>query len=201
MSTRTNKHASQPPSNSTQQPTATIYEIACTPNREMAMLNVRGGRRAPPMTITKPDPPLDPLDSQPSLARLVTKAILTHYFQNNGHSPHQARSLAATHATALSRIVSARLSAAPTTKQTATLTAKEISGHVLSHIVSPRADRWVERYSIPRSNGTGTWTVALDKTGAWGCSCPRYRFKRESCKHIDEVQAHPDWYPYTPGES
>lgn len=28
-------------------------------------------------------------------------------------------------------------------------------------------DKWVKRWKVPKSNGDGTWTVAIDKDGIW----------------------------------
>jgi len=56
------------------------------------------------------------------------------------------------------------------------------------------SDKWVKRWSVPRSNGDGTWTVAVDKDGVWGCSCPAWKFQRLpfveriACRHIIEIQ-------------
>lgn len=49
-------------------------------------------------------------------------------------------------------------------------------------------DRWVKRWKVPGSNGD-EWTVAIDKDGNYGCSCPRWKFKREECHHILQVKA------------
>jgi hypothetical protein len=49
-------------------------------------------------------------------------------------------------------------------------------------------DRWVKRWKVPGSNGN-TWTVAIDKEGNYGCSCPRWKFKREQCHHVEDVKA------------
>jgi hypothetical protein len=48
-------------------------------------------------------------------------------------------------------------------------------------------DRWVKRWQIEGSNGN-TWTVAIDKEGGYGCSCPVWKFKREECHHILQVK-------------
>jgi len=40
------------------------------------------------------------------------------------------------------------------------------------------ADRWVKRWKVPNSGGDGTWTVAIDKEGNYGCSCPAWKFQR-----------------------
>lgn len=55
-------------------------------------------------------------------------------------------------------------------------------------------DKWVKRWKVPNSNGDGTWTVAVDKDGNYGCSCPAWKFQglpfaeRVACHHIVEVQ-------------
>jgi len=51
-----------------------------------------------------------------------------------------------------------------------------------------RKDKWVKRWKVPGSNGNGNWTVAVDKDGNYGCSCPRWKFKRELCHHIQLVK-------------
>lgn len=47
---------------------------------------------------------------------------------------------------------------------------------------------WSDRWDVPRSDGSGVWTVSRSDAGAWGCSCPVWRFKRETCKHITRIQ-------------
>ena len=44
-------------------------------------------------------------------------------------------------------------------------------------------DKWIKRWDVPGSNGKA-WRVAVDKDGNYGCSCPRWKFKREECHHI-----------------
>ena len=51
------------------------------------------------------------------------------------------------------------------------------------------ADRWVKRWCVPKSSGDGTWTVAVDCLGNWGCSCPVWKFKRLECHHIILIKA------------
>lgn len=52
-------------------------------------------------------------------------------------------------------------------------------------------DKWVHRWYVERSTGDGTWTVAQDKDGNWGCSCPVWKFKRQECHHIAAVKINP----------
>ena len=54
---------------------------------------------------------------------------------------------------------------------------------------------WVRRIEARGSRGD-LYTVAISDTGAWGCSCPAWRFKkkdhtgvRQDCKHIVAVKA------------
>lgn len=48
--------------------------------------------------------------------------------------------------------------------------------------------RYIKQWQVPSSTGSGTWTVSLDKNGAYSCSCPRWKFKREDCKHIQDAR-------------
>lgn len=54
-------------------------------------------------------------------------------------------------------------------------------------------DRWIKRWKVPNSNG-GEYTVAVDKDGIWGCSCPVWKFQklsfadRKQCHHIFQVK-------------
>lgn len=48
--------------------------------------------------------------------------------------------------------------------------------------------RWVKKWKIPGSKGN-VWTVAIDKDGNYGCSCPLWKFKRIQCHHIEAVKA------------
>ena len=51
------------------------------------------------------------------------------------------------------------------------------------------ADRWLKRWYVPKSSGDGYWTVAIDRLGNWGCSCPAWKFKRLECHHIISIKA------------
>jgi len=50
-----------------------------------------------------------------------------------------------------------------------------------------KKDRWVKRWRVQGSNDK-TWTVAIDKDGKYGCSCPRWKFHREECHHITAIK-------------
>lgn len=55
-----------------------------------------------------------------------------------------------------------------------------------------RKDRWTRRWKV---QGTGhEWIVAIDAAGAYGCSCPVWKFRREECHHIAAVKRNPDAY-------
>ena len=49
-------------------------------------------------------------------------------------------------------------------------------------------DKWVKRWEVEGSNGN-VWIVGLDENGNYGCSCPRWKFKREECHHIERIKA------------
>lgn len=54
--------------------------------------------------------------------------------------------------------------------------------------------RWQEYYSVPSaSDASKSYVVAKTKNDVWGCSCPRWIFKkgaeRQDCKHIKQVKA------------
>ena len=50
------------------------------------------------------------------------------------------------------------------------------------------ADKWIKRWKIPKSNGNGFWTIAIDKNGNYGCSCPVWIYRRLECHHIIQVK-------------
>lgn len=47
--------------------------------------------------------------------------------------------------------------------------------------------QYVKQWDVPGSNGK-TWRVSLKANGEYACSCPRWIFKREECKHIEDVR-------------
>jgi predicted nucleic acid-binding Zn finger protein len=57
----------------------------------------------------------------------------------------------------------------------------------------PRRDVWQQRFSVVGSHGD-IYIVATKASGAWGCSCPAWKFKktrdgfRPDCKHIRAVR-------------
>lgn len=93
---------------------------------------------------------------------------------------------------AVARLIARRLLGT----QEATISSTEIATRLLLPFVATPPDQWTHRYSVERSSGEGTWTVAKAANGTWGCSCPQWKFKRRQCKHIDAVLQHPNWYPY-----
>lgn len=52
--------------------------------------------------------------------------------------------------------------------------------------------KWINRWNIPSSTSDGTWTVAMDRDGNYGCSCPVWKFRREECHHIRQVKGMTD---------
>jgi hypothetical protein len=92
-------------------------------------------------------------------------------------------------------VISARLSRAT---KAATLRTAGIANSILKYVISPPVDHWIERYTVPSESSDRKYTVGKKDDGTWGCTCPRYKFHHEECKHIQAVQAHPGWYPYYP---
>lgn len=52
---------------------------------------------------------------------------------------------------------------------------------------------WVRRFEVrSTTDASASYTVAIDDNGAWGCSCPAWKFKKKDhttglkpdCKHI-----------------
>ena len=49
--------------------------------------------------------------------------------------------------------------------------------------------RWAELWQVDSESRAGVvYIVGRTKTGDFGCSCPRWIYKREPCKHINHVQ-------------
>ncbi len=52
----------------------------------------------------------------------------------------------------------------------------------------PATRQWVEYYEVDsESRPDTTYIVAKSAKGLWGCSCPRWIYHRENCKHIKHV--------------
>ena len=55
-----------------------------------------------------------------------------------------------------------------------------------------RTSKWVTKWVVHGSN-SHVWTVAQDRNGNWGCSCPKWIFQktrpREDCHHIAEIKS------------
>lgn len=52
-------------------------------------------------------------------------------------------------------------------------------------------DKWIKRWKVPsHSSPDKTYTVAVDREGVYGCSCPAWtrNSERPDCKHIKEVK-------------
>ena len=48
--------------------------------------------------------------------------------------------------------------------------------------------KWIKKWTVDGSVDK-PWTVSLSDQGIYGCSCPRWKFKREECHHIGQVKA------------
>lgn len=50
------------------------------------------------------------------------------------------------------------------------------------------SEKWVEFHAVESDSRKGVfYTVARASDGSWGCSCPRWIYHREVCKHIRRV--------------
>lgn len=59
---------------------------------------------------------------------------------------------------------------------------REITDH-------PRSNKWQTFYECPStSHADESYIVATNESDDWGCSCPRWKFHREECKHIRAVR-------------
>lgn len=54
--------------------------------------------------------------------------------------------------------------------------------------------KWIKKWQVPKSSGDSFWVVSQGELGEWGCSCPRWKFKREQCHHIQAVKTNPMAY-------
>ena len=53
----------------------------------------------------------------------------------------------------------------------------------------PQSARWNVFYECPSESRLDTsYIVATNESEEWACSCPRWIFHREECKHIRAVQ-------------
>jgi hypothetical protein len=52
---------------------------------------------------------------------------------------------------------------------------------------APATKQWVERHEVHSSDLERCYIVARKQDGTWGCSCPQWKFRRQQCKHIEEV--------------
>lgn len=50
------------------------------------------------------------------------------------------------------------------------------------------AKQWRDQWVVPSSDGSKSYTVSLDFEGEYACACPRWIFRREECRHIQDVQ-------------
>jgi hypothetical protein len=54
-------------------------------------------------------------------------------------------------------------------------------------------DRWIARWEVASfSDPDKKYIVAVDRNGGFACSCPRWVYKREECKHIKFVKGNGD---------
>lgn len=57
--------------------------------------------------------------------------------------------------------------------------------------------KWVKTWEVEAwSSSRGeikSYRVSIGLKGEWGCSCPHWKFRREECKHIREIQLKERW--------
>lgn len=62
------------------------------------------------------------------------------------------------------------------------------------------SQRWVQSWQMPSESRAGVeYTVSVSDDGTWGCSCPRWKFKRVECHHIQEKKLEIAWKDDDPG--
>jgi len=50
--------------------------------------------------------------------------------------------------------------------------------------------KWMEYHAVESDSVAGKYyTVAKTDEGEWGCSCPRWIYHREKCKHIRKIMS------------
>ena len=51
-------------------------------------------------------------------------------------------------------------------------------------------DKWINRWIVHSSSGSGDYVIGQDADGNWGCSCIGWtrHVPRTDCKHIREVK-------------
>lgn len=47
---------------------------------------------------------------------------------------------------------------------------------------------WIKKWQVDSDSSSSIYVVSVTANGEYGCSCPRWKFKREDCKHIQQVQ-------------
>jgi hypothetical protein len=55
--------------------------------------------------------------------------------------------------------------------------------------------RWKKRFYVDGTRPGSQYVVAQDSFGQWACSCPRWKFMREECKHIKAVRLGSEFMP------
>lgn len=48
--------------------------------------------------------------------------------------------------------------------------------------------KWINKWPVLSNSSNREYIVALSEDGEWGCSCPAWKFRRQTCKHIKEIQ-------------
>ena len=56
--------------------------------------------------------------------------------------------------------------------------------------------KWIKKWTV--AGETQDRIVSLAESGEYGCSCPRWIFRREQCHHIQYVRDHPEFAANAP---
>lgn len=54
------------------------------------------------------------------------------------------------------------------------------------------SQKWVQKWEVEGNSGN-IHTVSVSDDGTWGCSCPVWKFRRQTCHHILNKKADLHW--------
>jgi hypothetical protein len=58
--------------------------------------------------------------------------------------------------------------------------------------------RWVKKWEVEGNSGS-IWVVSVSDQNEWGCSCPVWKFRRQTCHHILDIKTRLHWNDDDPG--
>jgi len=53
--------------------------------------------------------------------------------------------------------------------------------------------RWARGWDVIGDSGNAYRVSINDNGDEWGCSCPAWKFRRQTCKHILQIQSEINW--------